>query len=590
MTRLKFLLFAAAVLGLWLGHLPLLTPALVDRAVEQAAAKAELAGSAVGLRLERRRTDLQAAALKALGVPAVAQALRSGATVSEERFSSVRQAVTEILPLDLRPFVIVALVADDEVLYAHGKGDVLRGSDRIDFVALAKDGPMPVARHVLGERFIFTSLSTFLPDSKQSGGVRLSNALVLGVPLLYTGFFDKLSEELGYGALSLAVGGMVVASGGPEKDLLLRSADAMPTNSRPVIVSQAHVPNMSVGPVRLPVLAGRADGKGSGGPSWVGARIGLVDTPYEVLCLVSLTPFMRSLAEYQRFALLAFVGLLGLTVVWTVLIREPRYDDDEEEADDPRRAPTAEAAVRLEQPLSQQARINTLPPAASPVEEPRARSTVIDRPVSAPPPSPASAIAPPPVAPEPDAFNDEPHTLPIPAGPPVAASKMNGSGVEHASPSDGFSFEPSRPAVMEGPPGDDEVTSNAPPEAPPVPFGEYAPEPAPPEYNAEQTRVAMIPPELLEAISQPESRALTAEPSGVHVSTDDVHFQEVFHEFLATRERCGELSDGLTYDKFAGKLRKNREQLVQKYQCRTVRFQVYVKEGRAALKATPIRE
>ena len=59
---------------------------------------------------------------------------------------------------------------------------------------------------------------------------------------------------------------------------------------------------------------------------------------------------------------------------------------------------------------------------------------------------------------------------------------------------------------------------------------------------------------------------------------------------MATRERCGEGSDGLTYEKFVAKLRKNREQLVQKYACRTVRFQVYVKEGKAALKATPVKD
>jgi hypothetical protein len=37
------------------------------------------------------------------------------------------------------------------------------------------------------------------------------------------------------------------------------------------------------------------------------------------------------------------------------------------------------------------------------------------------------------------------------------------------------------------------------------------------------------------------------------------------------------------------KLIRNREQLVKKYQCRTVRFQVYEKDGKAALKATPVR-
>ena len=37
-------------------------------------------------------------------------------------------------------------------------------------------------------------------------------------------------------------------------------------------------------------------------------------------------------------------------------------------------------------------------------------------------------------------------------------------------------------------------------------------------------------------------------------------------------------------------LRKNKEQLVAKYNCRTVRFQVYVKDGKAALKATPVKD
>jgi hypothetical protein len=78
--------------------------------------------------------------------------------------------------------------------------------------------------------------------------------------------------------------------------------------------------------------------------------------------------------------------------------------------------------------------------------------------------------------------------------------------------------------------------------------------------------------------------------SGDAFSEEEFHFQEVFREFVLTRERCSEASDGLTYDKFVQKLRKNKEQLMQKYSCRTVKFQVYVKEGKAALKATPVKD
>ena len=37
MVRVKFLLFALLVLGLWLGHLPLLSPSLTEKALDQAA-------------------------------------------------------------------------------------------------------------------------------------------------------------------------------------------------------------------------------------------------------------------------------------------------------------------------------------------------------------------------------------------------------------------------------------------------------------------------------------------------------------------------------------------------------------------------
>ncbi|NMO22335.1 MXAN_5187 family protein, partial [Pyxidicoccus fallax] len=103
-----------------------------------------------------------------------------------------------------------------------------------------------------------------------------------------------------------------------------------------------------------------------------------------------------------------------------------------------------------------------------------------------------------------------------------------------------------------------------------------------------------------EAIPMPPPRSAAPPPpaaiplpglgnSAVALS-EEQHFQEVFREFVTTRERCGEPADGLTYDKFVQKLRKNKEQLVQKYACKTVRFQVYVKEGKAALKATPVKD
>ena len=44
----------------------------------------------------------------------------------------------------------------------------------------------------------------------------------------------------------------------------------------------------------------------------------------------------------------------------------------------------------------------------------------------------------------------------------------------------------------------------------------------------------------------------------------------------------------LRLQNFAGKLRQNRDQLIAKYGCKSVKFQVYVKDGKAAVKATPV--
>ncbi|RKH67625.1 cell division protein FtsK [Corallococcus interemptor] len=139
------------------------------------------------------------------------------------------------------------------------------------------------------------------------------------------------------------------------------------------------------------------------------------------------------------------------------------------------------------------------------------------------------------------------------------------------------------------------------------PFALAAAQSSEPE-SPETTRVAAIPRELLQASTRPTSEAIPmpaprsngpqaiplpmpgVNSAAAAALSEEQHFQDVFREFVTTRERCGEQADGLTYDKFVQKLRKNKEQLVTKYACKTVRFQVYVKEGKAALKATPVKD
>ncbi|MFO0631672.1 MAG: MXAN_5187 family protein [Nannocystaceae bacterium] len=68
------------------------------------------------------------------------------------------------------------------------------------------------------------------------------------------------------------------------------------------------------------------------------------------------------------------------------------------------------------------------------------------------------------------------------------------------------------------------------------------------------------------------------------------YYREVFEEFLQIKIACGENADGFTFDKFVKKLQKNTQDILEKHSdVRDVQFTVYVKDGKAALKAKVIR-
>jgi hypothetical protein len=64
----------------------------------------------------------------------------------------------------------------------------------------------------------------------------------------------------------------------------------------------------------------------------------------------------------------------------------------------------------------------------------------------------------------------------------------------------------------------------------------------------------------------------------------------VYQDFVALKQQCGENTDGFTYEKFETTLKKNRDALMNRHGAKRVKFSVYVKEGKAALKATPLKD
>lgn len=80
---------------------------------------------------------------------------------------------------------------------------------------------------------------------------------------------------------------------------------------------------------------------------------------------------------------------------------------------------------------------------------------------------------------------------------------------------------------------------------------------------------------------------LPSDPSGDFDELAD--WRRVYEEFIAVKQQCGEPTGPLTFEKFKGTLQRNKDALVARHNCSRVKFTVYVKEGKAALKASPVK-
>ena len=80
------------------------------------------------------------------------------------------------------------------------------------------------------------------------------------------------------------------------------------------------------------------------------------------------------------------------------------------------------------------------------------------------------------------------------------------------------------------------------------------------------------------------SAAASADPA------KQAEWREVFDEYVRIKQECGENVQGLTYEKFEVTLKKNEDALLKSHRATSVKFTVYVKDGKAALKASPYRE
>ncbi len=105
---------------------------------------------------------------------------------------------------------------------------------------------------------------------------------------------------------------------------------------------------------------------------------------------------------------------------------------------------------------------------------------------------------------------------------------------------------------------------------------------SPAAASADSDRPTSVP-----SASQPSAARRNTGSASSEGGTSDV--TELFNEYVRVKRSCGEVIEGLTLEKFARTIAKNSEDIKAKHGANEVRFSVYVKNGRAALKALPIR-
>jgi hypothetical protein len=211
------------------------------------------------------------------------------------------------------------------------------------------------------------------------------------------------------------------------------------------------------------------------------------------------------------------------------------------------------------------------PAAGGPVRHAPASPAMVAKPAGPPGPPAAPPMGGPPLGgpPAPRAPVQQPAAKPI--APTQAPQK---SPMPPAHPA-----TPAVPAPKPAPPAPRPAAPAPKPAAPSPTFGTV---PSSSEIDEDyddddRTEIAGVPEELL-VDSKDEIPA-----------DEGTYFRQIFDKFVETKKQCGERTDNLQFERFTQTLKRNRNALVERYGCKAVRFQVYVKEGKAALKATPVR-
>ncbi|MDX2011231.1 MAG: MXAN_5187 family protein [Myxococcaceae bacterium] len=633
MNRLKFLVFALIALGLFGWSLTLAPSLGADRAAQDASLSLTGVAPSVALALEGQRSQLQAVALKLGGSTALANPGPKAATPTAptpERFSAVRAAATDGLADAAAKSLVVVVGNEAGVLVAQGAGEAGPAPEGFDVAAVGLAGGSGAVVAAFGAPHLFYALPLVVSDKNE---VKQAGFAAVGLPVLpdTKALLSKLRSDLRLQTIAMVADGKPVALEGNKAAVEALVKSLKPGPASPINEGSVEV----IGPLALPLMSSLTQE--------LGVRRAIEGTPYEVIATVSSAEDLIALAGFQKFGLGSLAGLLLLSIAVVALIKSgeeegaamvlpppmpappvrtlseppgpvavpeaPEAAPQEASPDDfdfPASASTSAPPMPVARPATAQVPAHQPAPFdAEPASDPFANLAPAPAPQQSAPAFPASPKPPPPVTSQQPVFQPPP-PAPAPAAPPPSRTQPASNPFDDEEGARTMAYPVFKPpaggAPSAPPPGMDPFAMAAAQLSPEEQAGGDG------DYNPDATRVAAVPAELIKAARQAGSSGMTGErpalssrvtSSAPRVSSvspaggpldEERHFQEVFREFVATREKCGEPADGLTYDKFKTKLLKNKEQLVQKYACKSVRFQVYVKDGKAALKATPVKD
>lgn len=178
------------------------------------------------------------------------------------------------------------------------------------------------------------------------------------------------------------------------------------------------------------------------------------------------------------------------------------------------------------------------------------------------------------------------------------------------------SVAPAAPAPVEPPvlPASNQVGAASPPRRParpaaapvPAPLAEAPVDPAfgvfaggtvsgmgafsPPSPAAEPSYPNVPAPHQPQLANGPIPHLTPIEGSNGTTQEVEPEWTQVYQDFVRIKQDCGEAVEGFTFERFTQTLRKNRDTLMREHGVQHVQFSAYVKQGRAALKAKPVRQ